>query len=395
MAAHYIGGWRVDITVRDGVRVPLSAAAIARSAARALDAAGAPAPASLAVILTNDAELAELNEKHMGHKGATDVLSFPLLPATAFPRHPGQQDGELPGVPFVLPPRQRQHLGDIVISVERAAEQAERGTGGQTSDVQWSVADELQLLVTHGVLHVCGWDHAEQVEEAAMRALEQRLLSPDSAAEAEHWRRYYEATVDRPAWETVRVAIDKFANEPASPGGRLAVDLGAGAGRDARALLAAGWRVLAIDREASGLRTLEARTAADDMSHRLSTQMADVAAVEVPVADLVNANLILPFLSEKDFWATWRQMLAALQPGGRVSAMVFGDRDESRGEPGMTFVEPSAFRATLEPDFEIEHWVDVEEDTKMALGQPHHLHRVEVVAKRVRPAPKNGGLMHG
>ena len=37
--------------------------------------------------------------------------------------------------------------------------------------------DELRLLVTHGTLHVCGWDHAEPQEEAAMRALEQRLLA--------------------------------------------------------------------------------------------------------------------------------------------------------------------------------------------------------------------------
>jgi rRNA maturation RNase YbeY len=397
VAAHYLGGWRIDVTARDGVTVPLSAAAIARSAVRALEAAGASAPASLAVILTNDAEMAELNEKHMGHEGATDVLSFPLLPGSAFPPHPGQHIGRSSEKPFVLPPGQRRHLGDVVISVDRAREQAEQGSGGQTSDVRWSVGDELRLLVIHGTLHICGWDHSVARERDAMRTLEQRLLSASYAPEAEHWRRYYEVTADRPAWETVRVAISNFAADEARPRSRprFAVDLGAGAGRDSRELLRAGWRVLAIDREASGLRTLEARTAADDMSHGLSTQMADVAAVEVPVADLVNANLILPFLSEKDFWATWRRMLAALEPGGRVSAMVFGDRDEGRGEPGMTYVEPSAFRTTLEPDFEIEHWVDVEEDTTMALGQPHHLHRVEVVAKRVRPAPKNGGLMHG
>ena len=69
------------------------------------------------------------------------------------------------------------HLGDIVVSVERAAEQAAAGRGGQTGDVRWSTADELRLLVTHGALHVCGWDHADPAEEAEMRALEQRLLA--------------------------------------------------------------------------------------------------------------------------------------------------------------------------------------------------------------------------
>ena len=62
------------------------------------------------------------------------------------------------------------------MSVERAAEQAAEGRGGQTGDVRWSTADELRLLVTHGTLHVCGWDHAEPDEEAAMRSLERRLL---------------------------------------------------------------------------------------------------------------------------------------------------------------------------------------------------------------------------
>jgi probable rRNA maturation factor len=62
------------------------------------------------------------------------------------------------------------------VSVERAIAQAREGRGGQTGDVLWSPADELRLLVTHGTLHLCGWDHAEPVEEAAMRELEARLL---------------------------------------------------------------------------------------------------------------------------------------------------------------------------------------------------------------------------
>lgn len=178
MPSIYAGAWRVDITRREGVTSPLSAAAVARAVALTLDAAGAPAPASLAVILTDDAELATLNEQHMGHEGPTDVLSFPMLPAGAFPPHPGQRAGMTvrADAEFVLPPGQRQHLGDVVVSVERAAEQATAGRGGQTSDVRWSVADELRLLVTHGTLHICGWDHADTDERDAMRALEQDLL---------------------------------------------------------------------------------------------------------------------------------------------------------------------------------------------------------------------------
>ncbi len=78
--------------------------------------------------------------------------------------------------PFPLPPGARPHLGDVVVSVERAIDQAGAGRGGQTGDVAWNAQNEMRLLVTHGVLHVCGWDHAEPAEEAAMRALEQELL---------------------------------------------------------------------------------------------------------------------------------------------------------------------------------------------------------------------------
>jgi len=178
----YLGPWRIDVTTRDGV-APLpagsSVAALARTIAAALDAAGAPAPASIGLTLSDDAELAELNERHLGERGPTDVLSFPLLPPEAFPPHdggpvPAPIDRRAPN--FATPPGQRPHLGDIVVSVERAIAQAHEGRGGQTGDVAWSAADELRLLVTHGTLHVCGWDHADPADEAAMRTLERRLL---------------------------------------------------------------------------------------------------------------------------------------------------------------------------------------------------------------------------
>ena len=179
-----IGPWRVDLVVRPGVAVPVARVALARAVARAAEAAGAPSPASIALVLTDDAELAELNESHLGERGPTDVLSFPMLPPEAFPAHAGmggrgagRSGTRASSVPFPMPPGRRLHLGDIAISVERAIEQAAAGRGGQAGDVRPTAADELRLLVTHGTLHLCGWDHAESVEEAAMRTLERRLLA--------------------------------------------------------------------------------------------------------------------------------------------------------------------------------------------------------------------------
>jgi probable rRNA maturation factor len=178
--AIYLAPWRVDVTVRAGVTTPASMAGLGRMVAAALDAAGAPAPASIGLILSDDAELAELNAAHMGKDGPTDVLSFPLLQPAAFPTHPGasaRHDAAAhETAAFPLPPGRRQHLGDIVISVERAREQATTGRGGQTGNMRWAAMDELRLLAIHGTLHICGWDHAEPVEEAAMRDLETRLL---------------------------------------------------------------------------------------------------------------------------------------------------------------------------------------------------------------------------
>ena len=178
MRSLYLPPWRIDVQQRPGAGRLLPVADLARSIAAALDVAGAPRPASVGLTLTDDEELAALNAEHMGVSGPTDVLSFPLLPADAFPPHAGgaARDGS-PTERFPLPPRRRQPLGDIVVSVERAVEQAESGRGGQTGDVRWTPADELRLLVTHGALHLCGWDHAEATEESAMREVERRLLA--------------------------------------------------------------------------------------------------------------------------------------------------------------------------------------------------------------------------
>jgi probable rRNA maturation factor len=104
---------------------------------------------TLTVRLTDDAELRALNARYLGSDAATDVLAFPS--------------------------DERDHVGDIAISVERALEQA-----GDDS------AAELQLLAVHGLLHCLGHDHARAAEAAVMTDATRRLLPgrlvPDLAA---------------------------------------------------------------------------------------------------------------------------------------------------------------------------------------------------------------------
>jgi SAM-dependent methyltransferase len=212
------------------------------------------------------------------------------------------------------------------------------------------------------------------------------------SVDSDYWARYYEVTVERPAWETVRVAIDRFKAEDDAAAGsglerrprreRLAVDLGCGAGRDARELLRAGWRVLAVDREPAALQVLAA-AAGPMLGARLETRVGDLATVEIPPCDLVNASLCLPFLAPEPYAATWRRIVSALKPGSRFAAMLFGDRDESAADGTMTCQPPERIEADFE-GFDIEYWRAKEEDSQTALGEPRHLHLIEVVARKVR-----------
>ena len=180
--ALYLAPWRVDLEIRDGVAVPVPAARLARAVASALDAAGAPGPASIGLILTDDAELAGLNATHMGVSGPTDVLSFPLLPPTSFPAHPGGPSAAArPTARPSRPSRCRRARASISATSwcpwSGRPSRRRPAAAGRPATSDGRSGDELRLLVTHGTLHVCGWDHADPVEGDAMRALEQRLLA--------------------------------------------------------------------------------------------------------------------------------------------------------------------------------------------------------------------------
>ncbi len=108
----------------------------------------------VSVLLCDDAAIAELNQRYLGHDGPTDVLSFPqheLAPGQA-----ALSDGDL--------------LGDVAISVETAARQA-------AEFADWSLDDELALLVVHGLLHLCGWDDLDEAARGAMQRREDELLA--------------------------------------------------------------------------------------------------------------------------------------------------------------------------------------------------------------------------
>ena len=121
------------------------------------------AEAEVELTLTGDAEMERLNFDHMGERGPTDVLSFPLheWSVNGGESHLTDEDGVSPPGSLLL--------GDVVIDIDQALRQAAGG--------DWGVLEELVLLAIHGTLHLLGHDHAEIEEEERMRRLERDVLS--------------------------------------------------------------------------------------------------------------------------------------------------------------------------------------------------------------------------
>jgi probable rRNA maturation factor len=120
--------------------------------------------AELSVLLVDEPAMTELHVRWMGEEGPTDVLAFPMdelrLPQPGGPH--GDHHTVAADATDVL-------LGDVVICPQVAAIQA----GEADHDVQ----DEIDLLCTHGILHLLGYDHAEPEEHATMFGLQDRLLA--------------------------------------------------------------------------------------------------------------------------------------------------------------------------------------------------------------------------
>jgi membrane dipeptidase len=185
------------------------------------------------------------------------------------------------------------------------------------------------------------------------------------------WRRYFEAAGDEPR-ETLLDALRRF------PAPGLAVDLGAGTGRDTAELLRRGWRVVAIDGEQEAIDRLRERVDAD--GSRLETRVARFEDAELPACDLVNSSFALPFCEPEHFDEVWRRIVAALPPGGRFAGQLFGERDDWAGT-GVTTLTRERVRELLAP-FEVERLDEIDADGKTAVGAEKHWHLFHVVARK-------------
>ncbi len=132
---------------------------IALAVKTALSEEGMGEKVEVSVTLCDNEYITSLNEEYMKREGATDVLSFPLL---AFDEDKNilEDSMDYDGEDLML--------GDIVISVERAAAQAE--------EYGHSLRREIGFLTVHSMLHLLGYDHMEEEDRVKMQAKEKKIL---------------------------------------------------------------------------------------------------------------------------------------------------------------------------------------------------------------------------
>lgn len=144
--------FKVDKDTRDLVRSAVKTS---------LEYMGFSARAEVSVMFVDNAQIRELNRMHREIDRTTDVLSFPLFEY--------DDDGEILEEELDFNPNGEMLLGDIVISLERAAEQAR--------EYGHSFEREIGFLTVHSMLHLFGFDHMTPEDEKEMFGYQDEILN--------------------------------------------------------------------------------------------------------------------------------------------------------------------------------------------------------------------------
>ncbi len=162
---------------------------------------------------------------------------------------------------------------------------------------------------------------------------------------------------------------------------RQAIDLGCGDGTETLALIEQGWRVLAIDREPEAMRLVESKIPAEQRG-QLQMQNASFEEAQFVVADLIYSAISLPFCNPQHFDRVWRNLTDSIRTGGYFAGHFFGDRDTWAALPEMTCLTRQVVESLFD-HFKIEYFEETETDRPTTLGEPHHWHTFEVIAKKL------------
>jgi probable rRNA maturation factor len=152
----------MSIEIQNESGVDVDTRTLERLARHVLDEMKVNPLVELSIRLVTVDTMTAYHERFMNEPGPTDVLAFPMDEL-----HDQRDDHDEEDAPPTL-------LGDVVLCPEVADQQAaQAGHSGE---------DELHLLCTHGVLHLLGYDHADQVEEREMFSVQTQLLESWTAA---------------------------------------------------------------------------------------------------------------------------------------------------------------------------------------------------------------------
>jgi probable rRNA maturation factor len=112
----------------------------------------------MGIVITDDAQIKELNSNYRNINTPTDVLSF----------HMNSNNEQELSADFISPPDRLQHIGEVIISYETAILQAKE------NDI--TIKDELSFLLIHGILHLMNYDHVKDDDREVMEKKEKAIF---------------------------------------------------------------------------------------------------------------------------------------------------------------------------------------------------------------------------
>ena len=156
----------VTIERESDIPLPFSEQEVAEAViSETLDYEDCPYEVQVNIILTSNDEIQQINLEQRGVDAPTDVLSFPMI-EYAYPSDFTVLEAE--DMSSFDPDTGELILGDIVISVDKVIEQAEKYNHG--------VKREYAFLITHSMLHLFGYDHMDEVERENMELKQDEIL---------------------------------------------------------------------------------------------------------------------------------------------------------------------------------------------------------------------------
>jgi SAM-dependent methyltransferase len=162
--------------------------------------------------------------------------------------------------------------------------------------------------------------------------------------------------------------------------GRLVIDLGCGNGVETKAFLDRGWRVMAIDREPTAVELTVAR-ASDAQLSRLTAVVTRYADIDLPAADVVFAQLSLPFCAADTFPGMWAKIDRAVIPGGFFVGQFLGPEDDWADQGVL--IHTIGEIESLFDEWDIVELGEQEHDGVAGAGrEPKYWHIVSVVARK-------------